>query len=74
MSRIEISGLSKSYGSRTILSDINFSMEEGEFVSIVGASASGKTTLIKLISGLATQALRIPCAAASSRRSEPGRC
>ncbi len=54
MSRIEISGLSKSYGSRSILSDINFSMEEGEFVSIVGASASGKTTLIKMISGLAS--------------------
>ncbi len=52
MSRIEIRELAKSYGSRSILSDINFTMEEGEFVSIVGVSASGKTTLIKLISGL----------------------
>ena len=53
---IEIKGASKGYGppgNRTeVLKDINLSVEEGEFVVIVGYSGSGKTTLINLISGL----------------------
>ncbi len=56
MSFLEISGLSKSYGegaARTdVLADINLSVEEGEFIAIVGFSGSGKTTLISAIAGL----------------------
>ncbi len=52
MSYIEIQNLGKSYGTKTVLSDVNLSIEEGEFVSVVGASASGKTTLLKAVSGL----------------------
>ena len=56
MSLIEIKGAAKGYGlagSRTeVLKDINLSLEEGEFVVIVGYSGSGKSTLINLISGL----------------------
>ena len=52
----EIKGLCKSYGSGNqitpVLKDINFSIEEGEFVAIVGFSGSGKTTLISSIAGL----------------------
>jgi len=36
----------------TALSDISFSVEEGEFVSILGPSGCGKTTLLSIISGL----------------------
>lgn len=56
MSILEINGLSKSYGSgesRTdVLEDINLSVDEGEFIAIVGFSGSGKTTLISALAGL----------------------
>lgn len=56
MPLIEIKNASKGYGyngSRSeVLKDINLSLEEGEFVVIVGYSGSGKSTLINLISGL----------------------
>ncbi len=53
---IEFKNVSKSYGVGddrvAVLKNINLSIEEGEFVAIVGFSGSGKTTLIKLIAGL----------------------
>jgi nitrate/nitrite transport system ATP-binding protein len=56
MSILEIKNLSKSYGKgpakSQVLSDINLSIEEGEFVAIVGYSGAGKTTLISLLAGL----------------------
>jgi nitrate/nitrite transport system ATP-binding protein len=56
MPLIEIKAASKGYGipgnRSEVLKDINLSVEEGEFVVIVGYSGSGKSTLINLISGL----------------------
>ena len=56
MAYIELKNVSKSYGVGAerveVLKNINLSIEEGEFVAIVGFSGSGKTTLINLISGL----------------------
>lgn len=53
---LEARHLAKSYGSgsaaTTILSDIDFSVEAGEFVSVVGPSGCGKTTLLKCLAGL----------------------
>ena len=40
-------------GEITALENINFSVREGEFVSIVGPSGCGKSTLLSIISGLA---------------------
>jgi len=52
MAFIDLKEVSKQYGSRRVLANINLAVEEGEFVCIVGASASGKTTLMKIVAGL----------------------
>ncbi len=49
---LELKAVCKSYGANSILSNINLSIKEGEFVAIVGFSGSGKTTLISTIAGL----------------------
>ena len=53
---LELSQVSKGYGTglsrRSVLKDINLSVEHGEFVAIVGYSGAGKTTLISMIAGL----------------------
>ncbi len=41
--------VSKKYGNRIALDDINFHIEEGEFVFLVGHSGAGKSTLVKLL-------------------------
>ncbi|CAO3440213.1 ABC transporter ATP-binding protein [Azospirillum endophyticum] len=53
MAILDLKGVSKSYGTTQVLRDIDLSIEEGEFVAIVGFSGSGKSTLINLIAGLA---------------------
>lgn len=40
------------FGERKILQDINFSVEEGEFIAILGPNGAGKSTLLKLLLGL----------------------
>ncbi|SIS39970.1 ABC transporter ATP-binding protein [Insolitispirillum peregrinum] len=56
MSFLELQNVSKSYGRGSarsdVLSGISLSIEQGEFVAIVGFSGSGKTTLMSLIAGL----------------------
>ena len=56
MAFLELSNVSKTYGTKQnrteVLSDINLSMERGEFVAIVGYSGAGKTTLLSIIAGL----------------------
>ncbi|HEV8442911.1 MAG TPA: ABC transporter ATP-binding protein [Steroidobacteraceae bacterium] len=52
MSHLELRGVSKSYGATPVLADINLSIEEGEFVALIGFSGSGKTTLMSILAGL----------------------
>lgn len=56
MALLELKNVSKSFGTGPskveVLSNINLTVNEGEFLAIVGFSGSGKTTLINLITGL----------------------
>ena len=49
---LHIENLSKRFGSKTVLEQINFSMQSGEFLALVGSSGSGKSTILRLIAGL----------------------
>jgi ABC-type Fe3+/spermidine/putrescine transport system ATPase subunit len=51
---LHIKQLSKSYGSRRVVSDIELAMEEGEILSLLGPSGCGKTTILRMIAGLVT--------------------
>lgn len=49
---IEISDVSFSYGSQSILQDINLTVVPGDFIAMIGPNGGGKTTLLKVILGL----------------------
>lgn len=51
---LEIVDLTKRYGSVVVLDQLNASIRQGEFVSLLGPSGCGKTTLLRLIAGLLT--------------------
>lgn len=50
--KLEVKGISKSFGEKQVLKDIHLKLAEGELVSLLGASGVGKTTLFHIISGL----------------------
>ncbi len=51
---IEVRNLDCAYGDRTILKDVNFDIQRGEVVAILGGSGCGKSTLLKHMIGLFT--------------------
>ena len=50
---IEVSDLTLRFGSRDIFSRLNFTIRGGEWVSLLGASGCGKTSLLRIVAGLA---------------------
>lgn len=52
MSFIKTKNIWKNYGENIILENVNFSMEEGEFCTLVGPSGCGKTTFLRMLLGV----------------------
>ncbi len=48
---IEVSNLSKNYGERKAISDLNFKIEKGDVVGFLGPNGAGKSTTMKIITG-----------------------
>lgn len=48
---VEIEGVNKIYGSNHVVKDLNLSIEEGEFLTLLGSSGCGKTTTLRMIAG-----------------------
>lgn len=54
---IRFDHVSKSYGEHHILSDFCLFIDKGEFLTVIGSSGSGKTTILKMINGLLSPTL-----------------
>lgn len=54
MSVIEVKNLRKKFGEQEVLKGINFSLEKGEVLSVIGSSGNGKTTLLRCLTMLET--------------------
>lgn len=51
---IEVNKLNFGYGERLVLKDISFTVDKGDFLGIIGANGSGKSTIVKLLLNLDT--------------------
>lgn len=51
-SLLKVNSLTKKYGNLTALNNLNFELESGHIIGLLGPNGSGKTTLIKIICGL----------------------
>ena len=52
MDKLSIQNLSKSFDGKAILKDVSFTVKDGEFLSVLGSSGCGKTTLLRCLIGL----------------------
>ncbi|WP_240333952.1 metal ABC transporter ATP-binding protein [Rothia sp. ZJ932] len=72
---ISLVNMGAGYGKRTILSEVNLTVERGEFVGLIGANGAGKTTLLRSLLGLvpgATGEIRILGSTPASARTRIG--
>ena len=52
MAEVELDNVMKKYGSLTAVDQVSFTVEDGEFFSLLGPSGAGKTTILQMISGI----------------------
>lgn len=52
MTSVDVQGITKRFGDQTVLSQLNLSVKDGEFLVLLGPSGCGKTTLLRIIAGL----------------------
>ncbi len=55
MEKLKVTDLTKKYEGKAVLNKISFSVNEGEFLSVLGPSGCGKTTLLRILIGLEKQ-------------------
>ena len=49
---VQVRGMVRRYGTRTVLNNLNLTIQRGEFVALLGESGCGKTTLLRALAGL----------------------
>ena len=49
---LTVTGLSKAFGSQRLFSDVDFELKRGERLAVIGNNGTGKTTLLKIITGM----------------------
>src|SRR5690606_8719900 len=54
MASVEFKNVTKAFGAFTAVSDVSFSIGDGEFVCLLGPSGCGKTTSLRMMAGLET--------------------
>ena len=52
---IKVTSISKSFGKKKILENLNLEVKNGEILSLLGPNGCGKTTLLNILSGLLRQ-------------------
>jgi len=52
MAEVRLENVTKMYGRKMAVNDVSFSCKEGEFLSIIGPTGAGKTTILKMIAGI----------------------
>lgn len=52
LTAVEFRHIQKKYGDKTIIADFNLTIDQGDFITIIGSSGSGKTTVLKMVNGL----------------------
>ena len=51
-SLLEVKNVSKSFGENAVLKDVNFTLQKGEILGLVGENGAGKSTLMNIIFGM----------------------
>lgn len=51
MNYLSVDGISKSFGIKTLFSDVTFGIEKGDKAALIASNGSGKSTLLKIIVG-----------------------
>ena len=55
MIEIELNNVKKNFGLKNVLDGVNFEIKTGERISLIGENGSGKSTILKIISGIEKQ-------------------